>query len=137
MSRAICILLFAAALLTVSANLKVMANATTSEKVEGVDQFDRINIHPVERIEVLKGPASVLYGSNACSGAVNIVLKAAKNEDGEVFPDTGDGCAFTGGGFYGVHKGDLKLNVWAGLFDEKALEFEWTHSNDKHKTRGW
>lgn len=35
----------------------------------------RIDINDVERIEVLKGPASVLYGTNAYVGAINIVTK--------------------------------------------------------------
>ncbi len=35
----------------------------------------RIDINDVERIEVLKGPASVLYGTNAYVGAINVVLK--------------------------------------------------------------
>jgi outer membrane cobalamin receptor len=40
--------------------------------------LDRVNINDVERIEVLKGPSSVLYGSNAFSGAINIVLRQAR-----------------------------------------------------------
>ena len=35
----------------------------------------RIDINNVERIEVLKGPASVLYGTNAYVGAINIIMK--------------------------------------------------------------
>lgn len=39
--------------------------------------LDRVHINDVERIEVLKGPSSVLYGSNAFSGAINVVLRHA------------------------------------------------------------
>jgi len=42
----------------------------------GEGNLDRVAIQDVERIEVLKGPASVLYGTNAFSGAVNIVRRS-------------------------------------------------------------
>ena len=35
----------------------------------------RIGLDRVERVEILKGPASVLYGSDALGGVVNIILK--------------------------------------------------------------
>lgn len=42
--------------------------------------LDRIHIDDVERIEVLKGPSSVLYGSNAFTGAINIVLRRPQGD---------------------------------------------------------
>lgn len=35
----------------------------------------RVSLDDLERVEVLRGPASVLYGSNAFVGAVNLVLR--------------------------------------------------------------
>jgi len=49
--------------------------------VTGEANLDRINIYDIERIEVLKGPASVLYGTNAYTGAVNIILKQVKESN--------------------------------------------------------
>lgn len=37
--------------------------------------WDRIPLDNIERIEVLKGPASSLYGDNAMSGTINIITK--------------------------------------------------------------
>ena len=59
-------------------------NAITGEGI-----LSRLNINAVERIEILKGPASVLYGTNAYSGAINIVLK--KKLDGRIEAHTGIG----------------------------------------------
>ena len=39
--------------------------------------YDRLNVANIERIEVVKGAASALYGSNAIGGVVNIITKKA------------------------------------------------------------
>ncbi len=57
--------------------------------VDGQPQFSGIFSHHVadsyeteyvDRVEVLRGPASVLYGSNAMGGVVNIITKNADSE---------------------------------------------------------
>lgn len=40
------------------------------------------SVQDIERVEVIKGPASVLYGSNAIGGVVNIITKKGPKEDG-------------------------------------------------------
>ncbi len=42
--------------------------------------INQINPWDIERVEVLKGPASALYGSNAVGGVVNIITKAPPEE---------------------------------------------------------
>ena len=44
------------------------------ETLNNVD-YDRLNMDNVERIEIVKGAASSLYGSNAVGGVVNIISK--------------------------------------------------------------
>lgn len=46
--------------------------------VYGNFNIDRINVNDVQRIEILRGPASVVYGTNAYSGAINVILKQSK-----------------------------------------------------------
>lgn len=57
--------------------------------VDGQPQFAGIYSHHVadfyeteyvERVEVLRGPASVLYGSNAMGGVINVITKNAKEQ---------------------------------------------------------
>lgn len=43
-------------------------------------QYDWIAIEEIERIEVVRGPMSVLYGSDAMGGVINIITKKTKDE---------------------------------------------------------
>lgn len=43
---------------------------------EGATQrLDRVNTSDIERIEVIKGPSSALYGNNAFGGVINVISK--------------------------------------------------------------
>lgn len=57
--------------------------------IDGHPQYQGIFGHPlsdayvasdVEKVEVIRGPASVLYGSNAMAGAINIITKKATQQ---------------------------------------------------------
>lgn len=47
------------------------------ETMENTD-FARLNMQNVQRIEIIKGAASALYGSNAAGGVINIITKEAR-----------------------------------------------------------
>ncbi|MGB0167481.1 MAG: TonB-dependent receptor plug domain-containing protein, partial [Luteibaculum sp.] len=49
-------------------------------RTAGVLDLDRINLRNVARIEIVKGAASCLYGSEAMGGAVNIITKSPAEE---------------------------------------------------------
>lgn len=44
------------------------------ETLNNVD-YDRLNLDNVERIEIVKGAASTLYGSSAIGGVINIITR--------------------------------------------------------------
>lgn len=48
------------------------------ETLNNVD-YDRLNLDNVERIEIVKGAASTLYGSSAIGGVVNIITDTSEN----------------------------------------------------------
>lgn len=69
--------------------LLMINNIPTWQPVYGNSILDRIDINDIERIEVLRGPASVLYGSNAFVGVINIILKDRRKTGSNIRIRTG------------------------------------------------
>lgn len=44
-------------------------------RVNGVLNLNQINLEDIERIEVIEGPVSVFYGTNAMGGTINLITK--------------------------------------------------------------
>ncbi|MFT3931937.1 MAG: TonB-dependent receptor [Spongiibacteraceae bacterium] len=91
--------------------LLMINNTPTWHAVTGEGNLDRINIHDIEKIEVLKGPASVLYGTNAYAGAINIVLKKPEAMKNNAYAQIGNDDHYGAGGSWGhtSEDGDLAL----------------------------
>lgn len=54
----------------------ILVDGVKQSELRGIDgSFYNIDPANIERIEVIKGPASVLYGSDAMGGVVNIITK--------------------------------------------------------------
>jgi len=52
---------------------------------DGLTDFNQIPLSNIERIEVLRGPATSIYGANAVGGVINIVTKSGrKNKETEL-----------------------------------------------------
>ena len=60
----------------------ILVDGVKQPELRGIDgSFFNVDPANIERIEVIKGPASVLYGSDAIGGVVNIITKKGQNED--------------------------------------------------------
>jgi iron complex outermembrane recepter protein len=66
----------------------------------GTDHAPTMETRDAERIEVIKGPASVLYGSDAIGGVVNVVARA--------LPDATGRPSFVQGGVATVYDSNLR-----------------------------
>ena len=64
--------------------------------------YDRINMDDIERVEIIKGASSSLYGSNAIGGVINIITKNAKKS------------LETGAGYFYDTNVDYKVNFNIG-----------------------
>ncbi len=48
-------------------------------RLNGNIDLDQLNLNNVDHVELIEGPMSVIYGSNALAGVVNIITKENKN----------------------------------------------------------
>jgi vitamin B12 transporter len=73
-------------------------------------QFDHLNAADIERIEVLRGNQSSLYGSDAIGGVINVITRKPSEQ----------GLGFdidAGGGSYGMRSLDTAVSGDTGLVD--------------------
>lgn len=64
-----------------SARTLVMLDGVPLNKADGGGvNWNRINTESVERLEVIKGPGSAMYGGNAMGGVINIITKDIQAE---------------------------------------------------------
>ena len=104
--------------------------------IDGHPQYQGIYGHPIsdsyqtmmaERVEVLRGPASVLYGSNAMGGVINIVTRRPAWNNSVVTQLTASA------GSYGTVQSELSNQVRSGNFSSTiAGQYNRT---DNHRPR--
>jgi iron complex outermembrane receptor protein len=90
------------------------------------DHAEPVDLLSVDRVEVVKGPATLLYGSNAIGGVVNVIDghdSPHKGIDGYV---TGIGSTNTSqaGGSAGIQGGTDKWLFWASGGGQKANNYK-------------
>lgn len=96
--------------------------------IDGHPQYQGIFGHPlsdayvasdIEKVEIIRGPASILYGSNAMSGVLNLITKQQKT----------DGTSLNLGASYGSYN-TQKYSATFGLKENKWNVFT-SVNNDK------
>lgn len=75
-----------------------------------VYELNRVNLQDVERIEVIRGSGSGLYGSDAMGGVINIITKKNQKEGGYAGTQLGSRESSVYGGYSTGDVGKLNLN---------------------------
>ena len=114
--------------------------------IDGHPQYQGIYGHPIsdsyqtlmaERVEVLRGPASVLYGSNAMGGVLNIVTRQTnlKSQISNLKPQssTVNTTIDLGAGSYGTVQAEASNQVRSGRFSS-TLSAQYGRT-DNHRPR--
>ena len=111
-------------IINASQKMRVMIDGHNAQ--EEVNQaigwaFDTISLENVKRIEVIRGPASSLYGTNAYAGIINIVTNEGEDVNGVI--------AGIGVGSFNTKRANLQLGGRSGVF-------EYTFFANAYKTDG-
>lgn len=75
----------------------------------GTANLSKLSPKDVFRIEIIRGPASVVYGSQAIGGVINVITRNGAN--------TQDSAVTMQGGSWGLVEGDAHTSGTAGAFD--------------------
>jgi outer membrane receptor for ferrienterochelin and colicins len=85
--------------------------------------YSTFPIGSIERIEVIRGPGSVLYGTNAYTGVINILTKKAGNAALQTSVRYGSFNTAQGQLSAGRQLGALNLSTHLNLLDSKGWDF--------------
>ncbi|MCP4693282.1 MAG: TonB-dependent receptor plug domain-containing protein, partial [Desulfobacterales bacterium] len=75
--------------------------------------FDSIPVANIEKIEIIRGPGSALYGSDAFNGVVNIITKKGGDEPSRLSVKAGSFNTWKYEGEFSYAKNDLKAYLYA------------------------
>lgn len=90
--------------------------------VGGAYDLRMVPVEQIERIEIVKGAQSVLYGTDAVAGVINIITKNSGKKKADIY----------GGASYGSYK-TLKTNAGlSGNLNGSSYNIGWAH----HETAG-
>ncbi|MEM1437836.1 MAG: TonB-dependent siderophore receptor [Pseudomonadota bacterium] len=90
----------------------------------------RSDVYMLEQVEVLKGPASVLYGKGTPGGIVNAVSKlAGPNRDNEVIFDAGNFDRYQVSGDYNVQLSDNLYFRLVGIYRDADTQVDFVEDD--------
>lgn len=80
-----------------------------------------VTLDEIERIEVVRGPASAAYGANSFLGVINIITRSATDTQGQHVSLAGGTPGLTGSYRYGGRQGDLDYRITLGYVKDKGV----------------
>lgn len=92
-------------------------------RVDGAVDLARFQAEDIERVEIVRGPASALYGSDALGGVVNIITRRAQRPwEGEAHVRYGHLNSFDASGRGALRRGPVSASLTAGFHHRDAVD---------------
>lgn len=102
----------------------------------GVDLavFNTFPLEAIERIEIIRGPGSVLYGTNAFTGVINLIMRQDKKSNSQ-YKVEGGSFGTVGSSIYTAQQHEkFRLTSTAKYFNQQGWDFNATDSKGINKT---
>lgn len=94
-------------------------------RLDGVLDLSRLTVDGVERVEIVKGASSALYGSNAMGGVINIITSEPQDgNSGRFMLSYGSLNAVDGTGQFSHKKGPRSLSLRGGYHRVDAWDLD-------------
>lgn len=109
-----------------SSHVLILINGRPIREVQegGVssDVLESFPVNVIEKIEVIKGPGSVLYGSDAFSAVVNVITKTPKKTGASVIALSEDGDGYDASANIAYIKNDFSVIAAGRVFEKTKWE---------------
>ena len=96
--------------------------AENTQSSQNAYELKRINIADVERIEVIRGNGSALYGSDAMGGVINIITKKATTPSMSIAMHTGSKDEATSFSYTSGRQGKVAVKIGGGIEKVRKID---------------
>lgn len=116
-------------------NIKILIDGVpVIGRLNGIIDLNQINLSNIDRVEVIEGPVSVYYGTDAMGGVINLITKTTQKKkfEGTVSALYEDINALNLNATFGYKFGKNTLRVNGGKYDFNGLS-----TNDAPRNLNW
>jgi len=109
-------------------NVVVLVNGVPQLSDEYMDYPDTkitVPVHSIDRIEIIRGPMSVIYGNGAFFGAINIITNQDYTKN-QISVGTGNYGQYNGSMNISTEKDDIKLRLNTGFSSNTGLDIKYS-----------
>lgn len=96
--------------------------AENTQSSQNAYELKRINIADIERIEVIRGNGSALYGSDAMGGVINIITKKATTPSMSIAMHTGSKDEATSFSYASGRQGKVAVKIGGGIEKVRKID---------------
>lgn len=92
-------------------------------------------VSTIERIEIVRGPGSVLYGTSAFTGVINIITKTSEESEFTIEASAGSYSSKAGQIYGSYASGDLQWTIGVNFQEDDGWDYEFIDANGDFYSR--